>query len=318
MNRSPNHCFLSLIVPCYNEGNNIDAFFEAVTPVLESTQKTFEVVCINDGSKDDTLEALRDMQARDSRIVIIDLSRNFGKEAALTAGLEHARGQVVIPIDADLQHPPELILEMIQKWEEGYKMVTTTIKKRNNKSFIVNFLSNLFYRLVNRYADVPIPKNTGDYRLMDREVVDAIRALPERNRFMKGIFAWVGFKQTTIMFELQKRHAGKTKWSFFKLWTLALDGFCSLTSFPLKIWTYIGLLIASFTLFYAFIVILKTLLFGVDVPGYASLIVAVLFLGSIQLISLGVIGEYISRIYEETKRRPIYIKNKVYKAPQSE
>jgi len=295
----------SIIVPMKNESAGLKTLFDRLFPILEPLGK-YEIICIDDGSTDNTLELLRAESLSNSRIKALSLSRNFGKEAALTAGLEAATGDIIIPIDADLQDPPELIPEMIAKWKEGYKVVLATRKSRD-ESWMKRKSAEGFYNVMGRLGTVKIPKNTGDFRLMDRAVVEAIKQLPERTRFMKGLFAWAGFPTTTIYFDRPQRFAGKTNWNYWKLWRFALDGIFSFTTFPLKIWTYIGVIISLLSFIYGSWMIIRTLIYGVDVPGYASIMAVMLFLGGIQLISLGIIGEYIGRIYRETKQRPLYI-----------
>jgi glycosyltransferase involved in cell wall biosynthesis len=296
----------------YNEESNIDFFFERVESVLKTLNTSYEIICVNDGSRDNTIQSLIKHHQRNYCIKVINLSRNFGKEIALTAGIDHTSGDAVIPIDADLQDPPELIEELINKWQEGYDVVYATRRSRQGESWLKRFTANTFYRIIGKMSHIPIPPNTGDFRLMDRRVVEALKKMPERTRFMKGLFAWVGFKQTCILFDREARFQGKTSWNYWKLWNFALDGIISFTLIPLKVWSYIGLVISLISLLYASFLVIRTLIFGIDVPGYASIMVAVLFLGGIQLISLGVIGEYIGRIYEEVKERPLYLVKEYY------
>ena len=303
---------LSVVVPLYNEELNIDYLFERLRSVLSRLNMTYEIVCINDGSRDKTIDCLIEYHHQDSRIKVINLSRNYGKEIALSAGLEYARGEAVVPIDADLQDPPELIEELVAKWREGYDVVYATRRSREGESWLKRFTANAFYRIIDSISRVPIPRDTGDFRLLDRRVVEAIKQLPERNRFMKGLFAWVGFKQTSVLFDRPSRYKGETKWNYWRLWNFALDGITSFSLLPLKVWGYIGLLVAIPSFFYASFLVLRTLLFGVDLPGYASIMVAVLFLGGVQLVSLGVIGEYLGRVYEEVKGRPLYLVREAY------
>lgn len=298
---------ISLIAPMYNESAGLDKFFQTVTPILDELSQHWEIICVNDGSKDDTLARLRDYHARDPRIKIINFSRNFGKEAGTTAGIDFSRGQAVIPIDADLQDPPELIREMVAKWREGYKVVLATRNARREDTWFKRNSALMFYRLISAMSEVDIPKNTGDFRLMDRQVVDVLKQLPEKTRFMKGIFAWLGFPTTTIYFDRPQRFAGETSWNYWKLWRFALDGIFAFTTLPLQVWTYLGAFFSLGSFVYAAVLILRTLLYGVEVPGYASTMVSILFLGGIQLVSLGIIGEYVGRIYKEVKGRPIYI-----------
>jgi glycosyltransferase involved in cell wall biosynthesis len=251
----------------------------------------------------------------DARFTILELSRNFGKEAALTAGLDAADGDAVIPIDADLQDPPELIAAMVAAWRAGAEVVLARRSDRSSDRLVKRQSATLFYRLHNRLSKTKIPENVGDFRLIDRVVVEALKRLPERQRFMKGLFAWVGFRTVTIDYVRAGRAAGRSKFSGFALWNFALEGFTSFSTTPLKIWTYLGAASALFTLAYAAFIIIRTILRGNDVPGYASLLVAVLFFGSVQLMSIGLLGEYIGRIYLETKQRPTYLIRKIHGGP---
>lgn len=298
---------LSVVVPMFNESDSVAHFMEAIKPVLEEMTQDWEMICVDDGSYDDTAATIEACHRADHRIKLVRLSRNFGKEAALTAGLFHANGQAIIPMDADLQDPPELIPEMVEKWREGYKVVLATRRFRKGDSWMKRQTALMFYRIIRRLSHTKIPKNTGDFRLMDRDVVEAIKHMPERTRFMKGILSWVGFPTARVYYDRPDRVVGNSKFNFFKLWRLALDGVFSFSTFPLQIWTYIGATISSLSFIYALYLIVRTLLHGVDVPGYASIMVAVLFMGGIQLVSLGVLGEYIGRIYRESKRRPVYL-----------
>jgi len=298
---------LSIVIPCYNEALNLETLFDRLRSSLDPLHLSYEIICINDGSRDDTLMGLIAYHRQDDRIKVINLSRNFGKEVALTAGLDHSQGRAVIPIDADLQDPPELIGDLIQKWKEGYDVVYATRRSRRGESWFKKWTAYRFYDLMSRLSPIAIPANTGDFRLMDRRVIDALKLMPERTRFMKGLFAWVGFRQTSIMFDRPERYRGKTTWNYWKLWNFALEGITSFSSFPLKIWGYIGILFSSLSFAFGIFLILRTLIFGVDVAGYASLMVTVLFLGGIQLMSLGILGEYLSRVYEEVKGRPLYL-----------
>lgn len=298
---------ISIVVPMYNEEANIDVFFERMEDIFITLDLRYEIVCVNDGSNDGTLAALKHHLERNPNIRLIDLSRNFGKEVALTAGLDYCEGAAVIPIDADLQDPPELIPEMIAKWREGYDMVYATRLTRQGETRVKRGTANLFYRLLGRISEVKIPRNTGDFRLMDRQVVDALKLLPERNRFMKGLFAWVGYKQTAIEYDREPRLAGMTSWNYIKLWHLAMDGITSFSATPLRIWGYLGLFISLSALLYAMYMIIRVLVQGIDVPGYASLMVVILFMGGIQLVTLGVMGEYLSRVFTEVKGRPLYL-----------
>ena len=299
---------ISIVAPFYNEGESVSHFSDAMRSVLDRLPDIeAEVVCVDDGSSDDTLAKLVTLANADHRFSVVELSRNFGKEAALTAGIDAASGDAVIPIDADLQDPPELILEMVKEWLDGAEVVLARRTDRSTDSFLKRKSAEMFYSLHNRLSSTMIPANVGDFRLLDRVVVDAIQRLPERHRFMKGLFAWVGFKTVTLDYVRDQRIAGKSKFSGWKLWNFALEGITSFSTAPLKLWSYIGGLGAMVTATYALFIISKTLIWGADIPGYASLLVAVLFFGSLQLISVGMLGEYIGRIYMESKERPIYL-----------
>ena len=291
----------------YNEEAVCARFFDTVVPILENITPRYEIICVNDGSRDNTLHALRDANRRNANIRIIDLTRNFGKELALTAGLDFARGAAVIPIDADLQDPPEIIPQLVAKWREGYDMVLAKRSDRRGDSALKKLTANLFYRLMGRIGEIPIPTDTGDFRLLDRKVVDALQHLPERTRFMKGLFAWPGFTQTTVTYSRPARAAGESKWKFWRLWNLALEGVVSFSTLPLRIWTYVGLTMAVFALGYIAFIVGRFLLLGVDVPGYASLIVVMLFFSGLNMIGLGILGEYLARIFIEVKQRPLYL-----------
>jgi len=303
---------LSVVVPCYNESPNLDILLDRLRSVLDQLKLTYEIICVNDGSRDDTLEQLITHHQQDDRVKVVNLSRNFGKEVALTAGIDYSRGQAVIPIDADLQDPPELIQTLVEQWQSGYDVVYATRRHRRGETWLKKFTAYSFYNLIGRLSPIFIPANTGDFRLMDRRVVEALKQLPERTRFMKGLFSWVGFRQTSILFDRAERYQGQSKWNYWKLWNFALEGITSFSSLPLKIWGYLGLAVSSLAFTYGSFLLLRTLIFGIDVPGYASLMVTLLFLGGIQLISLGVMGEYLSRIYEEVKGRPLYLVRDVY------
>ena len=299
---------ISIVVPCYNEEENIENFYQEISKVLnQNTGYLFEVICIEDGSNDNTLKILKEVVTRDSRFKVIELSRNFGKEAAITAGIDHSSGDAVIPIDCDLQDPPELIAGMIDKWEKGAEVVLAKRVDRSEDTIFKRKSAEFFYKVHNKLANINIPDNVGDFRLMDKMVVESINELRERQRFMKGIFAWVGFKTETIEYVRTSRREGDSKFSGWKLWNLALEGFTSFSTIPLRLWTYIGGLGAIVSVLYALFISIRTMVYGVDVPGYASLIVIFLFISSLQMLSVGVLGEYIGRIYMETKNRPIYV-----------
>jgi glycosyltransferase involved in cell wall biosynthesis len=298
---------ISIVVPIHNEAAGIAAFFAQLIPALERLRATWEVICVNDGSTDATLDLLIEFHRRTPAIKVISLSRNFGKDVALSAGFDFACGAAVIPIDADLQDPPELIAPMVAKWREGFDIVFATRKRREGDSWLKRTTARYFYEIFDRITDVPVPHDTGDYRLIDRRVVDVLVRLPERTRFMKGLFAWVGFKQIAITYDRQPRHAGDTKWNYWRLWNFALDAITSFSSLPLKIWSYLGVAISLFAFLFALFLAGLKIIRGIDLPGYASLMVAVLFFGGVQLISLGIIGEYLARMYSEVKGRPLYL-----------
>jgi glycosyltransferase involved in cell wall biosynthesis len=303
---------VSLACPFYNEGGAVPLFFARVLPVLEGLGLPFEIVCVNDGSNDATLEELLRAREADPRIVVVDLSRNFGKEAALTAAIDHARGDAVIPIDADLQDPPELIAQMVSKWQEGYEVVAARRANRDSDAPLKRLTACWFYRLHNSIAEIEVPANVGDFRLMDRRVVQALKQLPERRRYMKGLFAWVGFRTAVVEYTRSARASGEAKLSGWRLWSLALEGITSFSTLPLRLWSYVGTAIASVAFLYGSFIVLRTLILGRDVPGYASLLTVILFLGGVQLIGIGILGEYIGRIYSETKQRPVYVVRDVF------
>ena len=300
---------LSVVVPVKNEEEGIVPFVERVSAILEdiSDGGGWEILFVDDGSTDATLPAIVASNLLDPRVRGISLSRNFGKEAALSAGLDHARGAAVIPMDVDMQDPPEVLPEMVAKWRQGHEMVFGVRRCRATDGWAKRLTAGLYYRAHNAVSVDKIPENAGDFRLMDRKVVDVIRAMPERNRFMKGLFAWAGFKQAAVEYDRAERENGTTKFGYWKLWTLALDGITSASTVPLRIWSYIGALVALFAIGFAGWLAIDTMIFGNPVPGYASLMTSVLFLGGIQLISLGVLGEYVGRILTETKQRPLYV-----------
>ena len=298
---------MSIVVPCYNEQENLDRFFERLIPVLEGTGLTWEVVCINDGSRDDTLAALTNWNAKENRIKVLGLSRNFGKECALSAGISHASGDAVIPMDADLQHPPETIPAMIAKWREGYDVVYAVRKARTGQGLLSRLQAKAFYWVFDRLCEVPLPREVGDFRLLDRKVVDVINSMPERTRFMKGIFAWVGFRQIGIPYDQEERLHGETKWGLMALLRFAFDGLVAFSDYPLRFGALIGTVISLVAFGYIVVRVIKTLIYGIDVPGYESIITIMLFLGGVQLITLGVIGHYLGRVFNEVKGRPLFI-----------
>jgi len=303
---------LSIICPAYNEEKTIVPFLAAMIPILDEIGKSYEILFINDGSKDNTLKTLIEAKKTNSNIHILNFSRNFGKEAALTAGLEYAKGNAAIPIDVDLQHPPYIIKKFVEKWEDGYDVVVGKRMSRTGEHALKKWSAKLFYKLNNKISHIEIPANIGDFRLVSRKVIDALKLLPENQRFMKGIFAWVGFKTTIVEYYQEERVAGESNFGAWKLWNFALDGITSFSTVPLRIWFYIGLCISFIAFILGLWIVGKVLIFGVDTPGYASMMTMILFLGGIQLVGIGILGEYIGRIYMETKHRPIYIIEKEY------
>ncbi len=304
MSNSPE---LSIVCPAYNEEENIENFLTSLLPVLERIGLTYEIVFVNDGSKDNTLEVLKRAKKKYPSIRILNLSRNFGKEAALTAGLEHARGDAVIAIDADLQHPVETIEEFVKKWKSGYDVVVGKRLSRTGEHPLKKASAKLFYNIHNKISDIEIPSDVGDFRLMDKKVIEALKTLPENQRFMKGIFAWLGYKTAVVEYYQDERAAGESSFNGWKLWNLAIDGITSFSTAPLRIWLYMGFVISLLSFLLAIILILEVMIKGITVPGYVSTITMILFLGGIQLIGIGILGEYIGRIYKESKRRPTYI-----------
>jgi len=298
---------ISIVVPCYNEEAVIDIFLEHIEPILDSLDKNYEIIFVNDGSTDNTFNVMLNAKNKHKNIRILNLSRNFGKEAALTAGLENAKGEAVIPIDVDLQDPPELILQFVKKWEEGYDVVLGKRADRSSDSLTKKISADFFYKIHNKISDISMPDNVGDYRLMSKRVVETLKKLPENQRFMKGLFAWVGYKTAIIEYKREIRVAGDSSFSGWKLWNFALDGITSFSTAPLRIWLYVGVLISLLAFLFGCSIIIKTLVYGIDLPGYASITTIVLFLGGIQLMGIGILGEYIGRIYKEAKRRPSYI-----------
>jgi polyisoprenyl-phosphate glycosyltransferase len=298
---------VSIVAPAYNEAGNLAAFVQAITPVLDGLGEPWEIVFVDDGSRDNTLGLLLAARAKDSRLKVVALARNFGKDVALSAGLAHARGRAVIPIDCDLQHPPEVIPELVAKWRAGADMVLAVRTRRSEEGLLRRTSAAMYYALMRRMTNVEIPRNAGDFRLLDRKIVDVINQMPERCRFMKGIFAWPGFKTETVEFQAKIRAGGRTTWSLWKLWRFALDGLFSFSTVPLKMWTYLGGLSALGAFVYLIITLVQKVVFGIAVPGYASLLIVVLFFNGLLLVSNGIQGEYIARIFEEVKGRPLFV-----------
>ncbi len=298
---------LSIIVPVFNEQEVLHEFYRRLTRVLDGIDAIIDITFVNDGSTDYTLLQLQELQANDPRVAILDLSRNFGKEIAMTAGLDHVCGDAVIIIDADLQDPPELIPQMIEEWRHGFDVVYAQRRSRTGESALKKATASLFYRIMQRISRVQIPIDTGDFRLLSRRAVDALAGLRERHRFMKGLFAWIGYPQKAILYDRDARHEGTSKWNYLALWNFALEGITSFSTLPLKVATYLGTFTAFGAFLYGLFIIFQTLFFGNPVAGYPSLLVVVLFLGGIQLMALGVIGEYLGRMFDETKGRPLYL-----------
>jgi len=299
---------LSIVVPAYNEAGGIAEFNRRLTNVRVQLSESSEVVYVNDGSRDGTLEILRGLQERDPSITIINLSRNFGKEIALIAGLDHAGGDAVIVIDADLQDPPEVIPSLIKPWrEDATDVVCAQRRSRAGESRLKKVTSYGFYRVMNAVSAQPIPVDTGDFRLLSRRAVDALKLLREQHRFTKGLFTWIGYRQVVVTYERDRRLSGNSKWNYWKLWNLSLEGITSFSIAPLQAATYFGFTTAVVSVLYAIYMISRTIIYGNPVAGYPSLLVIILFLGGVQLLSLGIIGEYVGRIFDETKQRPLYL-----------
>lgn len=304
---------LSFVVPIFNEAEMVCKFVDRVRAVFKQYDAiNLEIIFINDGSNDDTLIRLLELQKEFHEICVVDLSRNFGKEAALTAGLDLCSGDVVVPIDVDLQDPPELVLEMIEKWRDGYDVVVAKRINRDADTWFKRTSATLFYRIHNKISKPVLPENVGDFRLMDRSVVDSVKSLPESSRFMKGLMAWVGFKTAVVEYKRPKRLSGNTKFDNWKLWNFALEGITSFSTSPLRIWTYIGGVVAFTSILFAMFIVFTVFIKGADVPGYASTMVAVTFLGGLQLMGIGIMGEYLGRTYIESKRRPVYLIKNIY------
>lgn len=305
---------LSVVVPAYNEREVLPEFHRRLAAVLDNLSMRSEVVYVNDGSRDDTLDVIRSLRALDPRVSIVDLSRNFGKEVALTAGLDHAMGNAVVVIDADLQDPPELIPQLVAEWQSGIDVVYAKRTAREGESLLKKATAAGFYRLIRRVSRVEIPADTGDFRLLSRRAVEALKQLREQHRFMKGLFSWIGFPQKAVPYKRDPRFAGDTKWNYWKLWNFALEGFTSFTIAPLKIATYLGIVVALLSFLFAAWIVYKTIAFGDPVRGYPSLMVVVLFLGGVQLLFIGVMGEYLGRLFNESKGRPLYFLNRYDRA----
>lgn len=298
---------LSLVVPCYNEAAGLEAFWARTSAALSSAGLDAEAVFVDDGSRDATFAVLSALAARDPRVRVIALSRNFGKEIALAAGLDHARGQAVVPIDADLQHPPELLPELVARWRAGSDVVIALRRARSTDPVGRRLASDLFHRIFAAVSAVPPVRGAGDFRLMSRPVVDALKRMPERTRYTKGMYAWVGFRTATVDYDVEERTEGRSRYGLLRLWRLAIDGLVSFSALPLRVSSFLGAMFALIALAYGAWLVVRTIVYGIDVPGYASLMAMVLFLGGVQLLSLGVIGEYLGRVYDEVKARPLYV-----------
>jgi glycosyltransferase involved in cell wall biosynthesis len=311
---------ITLVVPVYNEEAGIAVFLDRATRVIEAIGPSarFDILFVNDGSQDRTERTILAAAERRDDISLINLSRNFGKEAALTAGLHHATGDAVIPLDVDLQDPPEVIAEMIRRWQAGAKVVNARRARRDADSWAKRASANAFYRLFNALSEQPIPRDVGDFRLMDREVVEAIRQLGERSRCNKALFSWVGFETEEVTYDRPPRATGESQWSYWKLTKLALDAIFSSSTVPLRIWTYVGMMMALVSLAYSAFLFVRTLVFGIDVPGYASTVILILVFGGLNMFALGIIGEYVGRIYTEVRQRPLYVVRSQYRSARSE
>ena len=310
--QTPN--LLSVVCPAYNEADGLLTFHRAVRKAMKEINQNFEVVFVNDGSTDQTLSLMYDLRTRHPNTTIVDLSRNFGKEIALTAGLDAAKGDAVVVIDADLQDPPEVIAELIDGWREGYDVVYAQRRERQGESWLKKATAAAFYRLMRKAGPVGLPENVGDFRLMSRKTVDAVCLMRERHRFMKGVFAWVGFPSKAVFYDRAPRAVGETKWNYWKLWNLSIEGITSSTLAPLKISTYLGFAAAAFAFLTAVFFIIKTIFYGESVQGFPTLIIVTLFLGGVQLCVLGVIGEYLGRVFNETKDRPLYFATAIHRS----
>lgn len=298
---------ISILVPAYNEEEVLDQLYSRLTSVFDGIpQYNFEILFVNDGSKDNTLEIIKEFRLYDKRISYVDLSRNFGKETAMIAGLDHAIGDAVIIIDADLQDPPELIPDMIKYWEQGYDDVYAKRRSRAGESWLKKWTAAKFYSVLKKSTRIPIQENTGDFRLLDRRCVEALKKIRESQRYTKGMFSWIGYNKKEILFDRDPRAAGETKWNYFKLMELAVEGIISFTTAPLRVATYLGFTVSLLAFAYMIWIIIKTIIIGESVSGYPSLMTVILFLGGVQLISIGIIGEYLGRVFNETKQRPLY------------
>jgi len=309
------HETLSIVIPCYNEEDVIDICHKEITKVIDNLPYDTQILYINDGSKDSTLEKLCALREKDKRVIVINLSRNFGKEAAMTAGIDHVTSDALIILDADLQDPPALIPDLIKMWKDtDADVVYGQRTAREGETWLKRISAKGFYSVMGFIADrVEIPKNTGDFRLMNKRSIEALQQLRENHRFMKGLFAWIGYKQVALPYNRAPRVAGYTKWNYIGLWSLAMEGIAGFSTVPLKVASFFGLLISFLSFMFGIFIIIRTLMGGVDVPGYASLTVMVSFLSGLQLLSIGILGEYVGRIFGEAKKRPLYFIEHIYK-----
>lgn len=308
---------LSIVVPVKNEEVSIEKFLQVVVPSCVELSINYEIIFVNDGSIDQTLQVLREACTQYSHIKVVNLSRNFGKELALTAGLNHSKGNAVIPMDVDLQDPPSLIKTLYEKFCEGFDVVIPIRQQRAGDTRQKRLFAKLFYRAFKTVSDIDIYENAGDFRIMSRRVVDVVETMPERTRFMKGILSWPGFSTSLVYYDRPERAKGQTKWRFTSLWNLALDGIFSFSTLPLKVWTYIGFTLSLVSILYMVFTILKTAIYGIDLPGYASLLSITLLIGGVNLMGIGVLGEYVSRIFIEVKARPLYVVEEVFQSPST-
>lgn len=315
---APDRALISIVIPVYNEERGLAALVSRLRQVMDKGQDSYEMIFVDDGSSDGSLALLRNLRRTCPNLTIVSLSRNFGKEVAMTAGLAHSRGDAVVVIDADLQDPPEMIPVLIAEWRNGYEMVYAQRTKREGETWVKLATARLFYKVMRGISSVPVPENVGDFRLMSRRVVNTLLELPERHRFMKGLYAWVGYRQKAVPYTRKPRAAGTTKWNYWKLWNLAIEGFTSFTIAPLKLATYLGLTIALCAFVFGIVIVGRTLLYGEVVRGYPTLMTTVLMLGGVQLIVLGVIGEYLGRVFNEAKQRPLYLVDTVEWAQHDE
>ncbi len=307
MHKRKDNPLITLLVPVFNEEKAVDLFIETVEKKLSGQDFNFDYLFIDDGSSDGTLEKLTELSKENHKIKVIVLSRNFGKEAAMTAGIDQAKGDALVPIDVDLQDPPEVIIDFVEQWRIGYDVVYGKRSSRGAEGLVKSISSQWFYKVFNFFSHTQIPEDVGDFRLIDRRVIEVIKRLPERSRFMKGLFAWAGFKSKAVSYVRPERAAGSSSWNYWRLWNFAIDGVVGFSTSPLRVWSYFGFLVSFFAFFYGSFIIYQAIFSGLDTPGYASTMTVILFLGGIQLISIGILGEYLGRLFVEVKGRPVYI-----------